>query len=74
MSEERQVRPADFATPVSPWRALFQRAGAGLIGIGLVLVGVLIVVAMVMNPLIADPEKEDAKDGGQAGQQDNLLG
>ena len=73
MSEERQVRPADFATPVSPWRALFQRAGAGLIGIGLVLVGVLIVVAMVMNPLIADPEKEDAKDGVQAGQQDTLL-
>lgn len=69
----RQVRPADFATPISPWRALFQRAGAWLVGLGVLLVVALVGFALMNGPLVAD--REDSKGGGDtpAGQQDTVL-
>ncbi|WP_336250811.1 LCP family protein [Stomatohabitans albus] len=70
----RQVRPADFATPVSPWRALIQRAGAGMVTIGVIAVAVLIGLALWNSPLVqGDDTKDGSPDQTQAGEQDTLL-
>lgn len=47
----RPIRPADFATPHSPWRALARRIGAGLMGLGLVLVVGLVGVGVLNGGL-----------------------
>lgn len=70
----RQVRPADFAEPVSPWRALIQRFGAGLVTIGIIAVAVLIGLALWNSPLVqGDGEADGDANGTPVGEQDTLL-
>lgn len=69
----RQVRPADFATPVSPWRALFQRAGAWLVGLGVLLLVALVGFALVNSPLISNDGEDKPGGDTPAGQQDTVL-